>query len=108
MTFKLVNPKDLEEMIWRKNPLIMDIRPRTAYEKEHWPDALCFPNEEIDLWKNKIPRKRILLIYCEHGGSSMVLARTLGLEGYQTYTVLGGYEAMKKVMKNYSQKNKNM
>ena len=103
MTFNLVNPTNLEDMIWRYNPLIVDIRPREEYEKGHWPEALCFPNDEIDRWKNKIPRKRILLIYCEHGGSSMVLARALGREGYRTYTVVGGYEAMKKVQKNYSQ-----
>lgn len=103
MTFKLVHPVNLEDMIWQTNPLIMDIRSREEYEMEHWPDALNFPNDEIDRWKNKIPRRRILLIYCEHGGSSMVLARELGKEGYRTYTVVGGYEAMKKVRKNYSQ-----
>ncbi len=108
MTFKLVNPVNLEDMIWQTNPLIMDIRPREEYEMGHWPDALNFPNEEIDRWKNKIPRKRILLIYCGHGGSSMVLARALGQEGYRTYTVVGGYEAMKKVRKNYSQNDSNM
>lgn len=38
----------------------------------------------------------------------MVLARELGREGYLVYTVNGGFEAMKKVMKSYSQKNQNM
>lgn len=108
MTFQIINPSKLEDMIWQKSPLIMDIRPKEEYDIMHWPDAVCFPLEEKLRWRNKLPRKRILLIYCEHGGSSMVLARELGREGYLVYTVNGGFEAMKKVMKSYSQKNQNM
>ena len=49
----------------------------------------------------RLPKRRRLILYCDHGGSSMQLARELGQEGYQVSTVVGGYEAMKKVRENY-------
>ena len=47
-------------------------------------------------------------MYCEHGGGSMQMARMLGQEGYQVATVVGGYEAMKKVQENYFKNRRNV
>jgi rhodanese-related sulfurtransferase len=42
----------------------------------------------------------VLVFYCAHGGNSMQTARRLGLQGYRTATVIGGYPAMAKWMEN--------
>ena len=55
-----------------------------------------------------MPKGRKLILYCEHGGGSMQMARMLGQEGYQVATVVGGYEAMKKVQENYFKNRRNV
>jgi thiosulfate sulfurtransferase len=91
----------LEEVLRRRGTLLIDIRDRDSYKKEHWQGALNYPLDELEQGHIFLPKNRNLLLYCEHGGGSMQLARRLGREGYQVATVVGGYQAMKKVQETY-------
>lgn len=64
--------------------------------------AVNYPYDDISRGKRYLPKGRKLILYCEHGGGSMQMARMLGQEGYQVATVVGGYEAMKKFRKTIS------
>jgi len=46
-------------------------------------------------YRKVLQKKRPIILYCQHGGSSMQLARTLGRAGYEVGTVIGGYVAMR-------------
>ena len=96
MTFAIVYPKDIERYRLEKKAILIDIRPRNVYREGHWEGAINYPEVEIENYERVLTKKRPIILYCEHGGSSMQLARALGRTGYEVGTVIGGYEAMKK------------
>ena len=96
MTFGIVYPKDIERLRKEKRAILIDIRPRNAYREGHWEGAINYPEVETEEYQKILSKKRPLILYCQHGGSSMQLARSLGRVGYEVGTVIGGYEAMKK------------
>ena len=97
MTFAVVYPKDIERLRAEKRAILIDIRSREAYRRGHWQGAINYPEEEVMDYTRVLMKKRPIILYCQHGGSSMQLARTLGRNGYDVGTVVGGYEAMKKI-----------
>ncbi|MBR2037801.1 MAG: rhodanese-like domain-containing protein [Lachnospiraceae bacterium] len=99
MTFGIVYPKDIEVLRSEKRAILIDIRPRSAYQEGHWSGAINFPETEVEDYRKVLQKKRPIILYCQHGGSSMQLARALGRAGYEVATVVGGYEAMKKIQK---------
>lgn len=107
MNFQVIYAKDLARIQKEKKALIIDIRPREWYGKGHWPGAVNFEDINMDFTK-VLNKKRLVIFYCQHGGGSMQLARKLGLKGFQTGTVVGGYEAIKKIQQNYSKNDRNV
>ena len=101
MNFSIIYPNDIEQLRRDKRALLIDFRSGEEYKKGHWIDAINFPEEEITDYTKVLSKKRCLILYCQHGGSSMQLARTLGKMGYSVGTVIGGYEAMKKFQESY-------
>ena len=97
MTFSVIYPKDIERLRMERGAILIDIRSRDAYRRGHWEGAINYPEEEVQDYTNVLLKKRPIILYCEHGGGSMQLARTLGRNGYDVGTVVGGYEAMKKI-----------
>ena len=79
MKFKIVYADELYKVQKEMNALLIDIRTREEYDRSHWKGALSMP---------------MVIFYCTHGGSSMKLARYLGNRGFDTATVIGGYNAM--------------
>lgn len=99
MDFQLIYAAELERELKRVRSVLIDIRDREDYQKDHWPGAVNYSYEEIEKGRVRLPGNRRLVLYCEHGGGSMQLARLLGQQGYQAATVVGGFETMKKVKK---------
>lgn len=97
MTFEVIYPKDINRLRMEKRAILVDIRSRDAYRKGHWEGAINYPEDEVDDYTNVLGKRRMIILYCQHGGSSMQLARNLGKNGYHVGTVVGGYDAMKKI-----------
>ncbi len=97
MTFEIVYPKDIDRLRQEKKAVLIDMRSRELYKRGHWEGAINYPEEEIVDYTRVLGRGRIFILYCQYGGSSMQLARFLGKNGYTVATVVGGYEAMKKI-----------
>ena len=96
MTFGIVYPKDIERLRIEKRAILVDIRSREDYKRGHWEGAINYPENEVEDYSKVLQKKRPIILYCQHGGSSMQQARNLGRKGYDVGTVVGGYEAMKK------------
>ena len=94
MTFAVVYPKDIERLRGEKRAIVIDIRSRNDYREGHWEGAINYPEEDIEDYTKVLLKKRPIIVYCQHGGSSMQLARLLGRNGYDVGSVVGGYEAM--------------
>ena len=43
-----------------------------------------------------LPKHKKIIVYCERGATSFLVARMLHDKGYQMYTVIGGYNAISK------------
>ena len=96
MTFAIVYPKDIERLRVEKHAILIDIRPKSAYRDGHWEGAINYPEAEVEDYRKVLSKHRLIILYCQHGGSSMKLAQMLGKSGYEVGTVIGGYEAMRK------------
>lgn len=96
MTFSIIYPQDIEQFRIKRRAILIDIRPRDEYREGHWEGAINYPENDVEDYTKVLQKKRPIILYCQHGGSSMQLARTLGRSGYHVGSVVGGYEAMKK------------
>ena len=96
MTFAVVYPKDIERLRIEKRAILVDIRSKNDYRESHWEGAINYPEADVEDYTKVLLKKKPIIVYCQHGGSSMQLARTLGRSGYDVGSVVGGYEAMKK------------
>lgn len=106
--FELIYASQLRAKQRESRPLVIDIRDRKEYEREHWPGAVSYPYDQLERGTVCLPKNRKLILYCDHGGGSMQMARMLGEQGYYVASVVGGYEAMKKISKNYFKNRENM
>lgn len=104
MNFLIVYPKDIAGLEKDKGAVVVDLRPRKSFELQHWEHALQIEEQEVENYRKYMDQNRLYIFYCEHGGSSMQIARNLGRQGYQTASVVGGYEAMKKFEESYFKK----
>jgi rhodanese-related sulfurtransferase len=100
MAFSIIYPRDMQEIIQKKRALVLDVREREAYQKEHWQGAVNLPYEEMEYWLSRIPKDRVLILYCEYGSTSLMAARQLGRLGYEVYTVVGGIHAIREDKKS--------
>ena len=92
MDFQIVYASQLKQMLRESRGILIDIREPEDYKKGHWPGAVNYEEGRL-----RLPKNRKLILYCEHGGGSMQIARRLGREGYLVATVVGGYEALRKL-----------
>ena len=93
--FDMIYAKDLPTIARDQEVVVIDLRSKEDYEKQHWPGAYSLPIDEMDDFQKILPKGRYYVLYCDHGGSSMMLARYLGNRGYLVGTVRGGFAALR-------------
>ena len=77
------NPDD---NIW-----IIDVRPNSAYKKNHIPGAKSFSSSTIMKQLNLLPKDKYLILYCETGGRAQTVIKKLEKAGYTRIMNWGGY-----------------
>ena len=77
-----ISAKMLDYYVDRRDTLIIDLRE----------GAVNMPYGEIDGY-TAFPKGKILVLYCDRGGASLLLARQLAKLGYCTRSVIGGFGA---------------
>lgn len=98
MGFYTIHPKEIDSVLMQKNAQIIDVRSREEYRRYHFRNAINCPYDDMGCWLHRFPKRRTLLLYCEHGSTSLLAARRLAKEGYQVYTVIGGIVGIRKYM----------
>ena len=84
--------KMLDYYVGRRDTLIIDLREKESYMHSHVKGAVNMPYGEIDGY-TAFPKGKILVLYCDRGGASLLLARQLAKLGYCTRSVIGGFGA---------------
>lgn len=87
-----ISAKMLDYYVGRSDTLIIDVREATLYKKSHIRGAVNCPYSQLEQCR-ELPREKLLIFYCQRGGSSMAAARLFVKKGYKTRSVIGGFEA---------------
>ena len=95
MGFYTIHPRDINMIQYRKNAVVVDIREPKEYQDYHYRRAVNRPYKEEDQWLSTFSKRRVYILYCEYGSTSLLAARRMGKAGYEVYTVIGGAHAMR-------------
>ena len=91
---------DLEKMLpWGsleidfipENTILIDARSRRDYEKWHPKGAIHIDDVDFD----KLDRNKVIIVYCDRGVISLVLAKQLRSKGFKAFSLKGGVERLK-------------
>lgn len=100
MTFKIISPVDLEYYLDRYNTILIDLREKEDFQKEHIPGAVWADWEKLEknigsmlMAYNTNPAW--IILYCARGNISLLTARNLARMGYPVISINGGYERWK-------------
>lgn len=75
-----------------RTKLILDMRKPEEYKRETYPEAENIYYEEFEARKNELPKDRPIYLICYTGNKSDDWAETLTGEGYEAYSLKGGYQ----------------
>lgn len=87
-----ISVKDALRLALNGKGKLLYIRSEKAYRKGHLPTAIRAEEEDILDFFQKYPNQKIIL-YCDFGNQSLMAARRLDQEGYEAYSIVGGYRA---------------
>lgn len=73
--------------------IIIDLREESLFRKAHIAGALNMPYETIDYKRFKRFQNKKIILYCERGGTSMIVGKELANRGFQVASVIGGISA---------------
>lgn len=94
MSFSIISIQQLPMWLSREGTILIDLREREEYQKEHIKGAVNIPyerwEEEKDGWKHQFS---ILIFYCDRGNQSMYAAKEMNRLGYQAVSIAGGFES---------------
>jgi rhodanese-related sulfurtransferase len=96
MAFEVIYPCDMKELA-ESGALVIDIRENEAYGKSHYKGAVNIPYDKLAQALERAPKHKTIVIYCEHGGTSIMAARRLAAQGYRVCAVAGGMRAIEKM-----------
>ena len=85
-----ISIKNIDNYIAKEGYVILDVRDEVSYNKRHIISAINIPYKSLERRKNELSKNVTYVIYCEHGGISILAARFLAHSGYSVINTLGG------------------
>ena len=83
----------VERLVQLSNPIIIDIRKNSNYDKGHIKGAINIPYYTLlSNHSSYLEKGKIYYLYCNSGGLSGEIMSQLNNLGYNTVNVIGGYE----------------
>ncbi|MCJ7837488.1 rhodanese-like domain-containing protein [Cuneatibacter sp. NSJ-177] len=83
--------RDLRRMTFHRRRRLLDLRDPEDFAAGHYPGAENYPYEDMEAWKQRLPRDAEYILLCEHGSTALRAAAELERLGYQAAAVVGGY-----------------
>lgn len=71
--------------------LLIDLRDEEAYDHGHIPGAVQMDPETLSGLESRLPKDRLLVLYCKYGIISRDLAEDLSSRGFTARSLSGGY-----------------
>lgn len=92
---KVVYPEDISSS--DASTLIVDVRSSDEFEISAIPGAIHIPEDEIRARVHELPLTQRVVLCCQIGLKANAIQRFLALEGFDAYSLMGGYIAWKLV-----------
>lgn len=88
-----LSPKEFAELLKSKDIFLIDVRETWEYEICHIENAILIPLQTLPKHFEKIPRNKIIGIYCHHGIRSRNALEFLKMNGFkQIFNLSGGID----------------
>ena len=82
----------LQELIYKNNPNIIDIRNENEFIMGTIPSSKNIPAIKLEISPEKyLNKNETYYIFCNNGKTSKVLTEKLNIQGYRTVNIIGGY-----------------
>lgn len=89
--FQNISMRQLEEILDRGGDyVLLDVRDPEEFFEGHLEGAVNLPFERLREEAGCLPRDRMIIVYCTHGGNSIQAARELDRMGYRVLNTYGG------------------
>lgn len=89
--FQMISMGQLEMLLdGERDFVLLDVRSREEFQMSRLDGAVNIPLEELDASFGLLPRDRAIIIYCSHGGQSLMAARKLDRQGFFAVDACGG------------------
>lgn len=95
MRLETISARDIDKLINNNNYVFIDLREKEDYEKRHIIGAINVDYDDIERNNTMLPHNKILILYCDRGGLSLMAAKKLSRMGYDVRSVIGGMNAYK-------------
>lgn len=104
MELRIISCEIMERYQKKDTFLLLDLRSHSDYEKEHIPNALWVDWESLEetlpaLLSSQSHQIQWIILYCDHGNTSLLMARDLARAGYRVMSLNGGFAAWKRYQK---------
>ena len=93
MRFDTISARDLYKYMDQLRYTLIDVRSADEYRQGHISGAVNIPYDTMTIPLPGIDPGKTCVLYCDRGGASLDTARKLARKGYQTRSVIGGFEA---------------
>lgn len=84
--------RDLEKYKENSDCIIIDLRSKELFRRSHVDGAWNIPYEHLEEALKMLPKTKLLLLYCERGGTAMLAGKELMEKGYRVKAAVGGFE----------------
>lgn len=96
MRLRIISWETLEKLRREEDVLIIDLREREEYEQAHvagalWADWEHLEEEIPSYFKKRGGVPQWIVLYCDRGNTSLLIARDLARRGYPVMSINGGY-----------------
>ncbi len=94
---KTITALELKELIDEKSEdyLLIDVRTEQEYKEGYIPTAINIPHTDIESNLDKIPKDKLIIVYCKIGGRASTAASKLRDLGYNNVINFGGIGSYK-------------
>lgn len=90
MRFHNINIRNILNEALNYGGIIVDVRSQEDFAKSHIPMAINLPLDDMQRGDFSLPKGKVIILYCENGGSSALAARILSTKGYRVVNTIGG------------------
>lgn len=79
----------------KKEYVLIDIRSKYEYEKEHIRGSISIPEHELFYEMNRFDKRKTYIFICQKGKNSRDVAHTFKQYGYKTINLAKGMDAVR-------------